>query len=98
MQYPKKLQHTYYYCACFKDIVSHMIKGTHACGLFYKHITTINDDSSIINKFETSLTNNARVVIYNCHMFIIQATDLFVTYLVQKGNSKFKWHSLKTPV
>jgi hypothetical protein len=34
----------------------------------------VNDDSSIINKLETSLTDDARVVIYNHHMFIVQAT------------------------
>ncbi len=44
-------------------------------GLFYKLITIINDDSSIINKLETSLTDDARVVIYDCRMFIVQATD-----------------------
>ena len=37
-------------------------------------MTIINDDSRIINKLETSLTDNARVVIYDCHMFIVQAT------------------------
>ncbi len=49
---------------------------THAatCGLYYKHITIINDDTSIVNKFEASLTDDARVVIYNRHMFIVQAT------------------------
>jgi hypothetical protein len=34
----------------------------------------VNDDSSIINKLETSLTDDARVIIYDCHMFIVQAT------------------------
>ncbi len=33
----------------------------------------INDDSSIINKLETLLTDDARVIIYDCHMFIVQA-------------------------
>jgi len=36
----------------------------------------INDDSIIINKFEASLTDDARVVIYIGHMFIAQATRL----------------------
>ncbi len=35
-------------------------------GLYYKHNTIVNDDSSIVNKYEASLTDNARVVIYNC--------------------------------
>ncbi len=46
-----------------------------SCGLFYKHITVINDNFSVINKFEVSLTDDARVVIYDHHMFIVQATD-----------------------
>jgi hypothetical protein len=32
----------------------------------------VNDDSSIVNKLETSLIDDARVVIYDCHMFIVQ--------------------------
>ena len=34
----------------------------------------INDDSGVINKLEASLTDDARVIIYDCHMFIVQAT------------------------
>jgi hypothetical protein len=37
----------------------------------------VNYDSSIVNKFGASLTDNARVVIYNRHMFIVQATSYF---------------------
>ena len=33
-----------------------------------------NHDSTVINKLEASLTDDARVVIYDCHMFIVQAT------------------------
>jgi hypothetical protein len=40
--------------------------------LYHKPITIVNDNSKVINKLETSLTDNARVVIYNCHMFIVQ--------------------------
>jgi hypothetical protein len=47
----------------------------HLCGLYYKPITIINDDSSVINKLETSLIDDARVIIYDHHMFIVQATD-----------------------
>jgi hypothetical protein len=43
-------------------------------GLYYKPIMTINDESSIINKLEISLIDDARVVIYDRHMFIVQAT------------------------
>jgi hypothetical protein len=46
-------------------------------GLYYKHIMIVNDDSRIINKLEPSLTDDARVIIYDCHhMFIVQATGL----------------------
>ncbi len=44
-------------------------------GLYYKPIMIVNDDSRVINKLETGLTDNARVVIYDHHMFIVQATD-----------------------
>ncbi len=35
----------------------------------------VNDDSSIVNKLGASLTDDTKVVIYNHHMFIVQATD-----------------------
>jgi hypothetical protein len=37
-------------------------------------MTIVNDDSRVVNKLEASLTDNARVVIYDRQMFIIQAT------------------------
>ncbi len=36
----------------------------------------MNDDSSIINKLETSLIDDDRVIIYDCHMFIVETTGL----------------------
>jgi hypothetical protein len=36
----------------------------------------INDNSRVINKLETSPTDDARVVIYDRHMFRVEATDL----------------------
>jgi hypothetical protein len=39
---------------------------------------TINDDSRVISNLETLLTDDARVVIYNCHMFIILATEFMI--------------------
>jgi len=39
-------------------------------------MTIVNDDSRVINKLEASLNDDARVVIYNHHMFIVQATDV----------------------
>jgi hypothetical protein len=41
----------------------------------YKPMTIVNDDSSVINKLETSLTDGAKVVIYDRHVFIVQATE-----------------------
>jgi hypothetical protein len=35
----------------------------------------VNDDARIVNKLDASLTGDARVVIYDHHMFIVQATD-----------------------
>ncbi len=37
-------------------------------------MTIVNDDSGVVNKLEASLTDDARVVIYERHMFIVQAT------------------------
>jgi hypothetical protein len=39
-------------------------------------MTIVNDDSRVINKLEASLTDDARVIIYDCHMFIVQATGI----------------------
>ncbi len=44
-------------------------------GLYYKHIMIVNDNSIVINKFVASLTDTAWVIIYDHHMFIVQATD-----------------------
>ncbi len=38
-------------------------------------MTIINDDARIINKLDASLTDDARVVIYDCHMFMEEAAD-----------------------
>ncbi len=34
----------------------------------------VNDNSSVVSKLETSIIDNARVVIYDHHMFIVLAT------------------------
>jgi hypothetical protein len=44
------------------------------CGLCYKPMTIVNDDSRVANKLEASLTDDARAVIYDYLMFIVQAT------------------------
>ncbi len=38
-------------------------------------MTIVNDNSGVINKLEASLTDDARLIIYDCQMFIVQATD-----------------------
>ncbi len=45
-----------------------------ASGLYYKHVTIVNYASGDVNKHRASLNGDARVVIYHCHMFIVQAT------------------------
>ncbi len=41
------------------------------CKLYYKHITIVNDDSSIINKWQVALTDDTKVIICDCNMFTI---------------------------
>ncbi len=45
-------------------------------GFYNKHVMIVSDDSRVINKLETSLTYGARVIMYDHHMFIVQATVL----------------------
>ncbi len=45
------------------------------CGLYYKPMMIVNDDSRIVNKLEASLTDDARVVIYDRRVFIVQAIE-----------------------
>ncbi len=47
-------------------------------GLYYKHMTIVNYASSIVNKLEALLTDDARVIIYNCHVFIVESTGVKV--------------------
>jgi hypothetical protein len=44
-------------------------------GLYYKSMMIVNDGARVINKLEASLTDDARVAIYDRHMFILQATE-----------------------
>jgi hypothetical protein len=55
-------------------------------GLYYKPMTIVNDDTRIVNKLNASLTDDARVVIYDHHMFIVQATDC-------RNNTKTRIHA-----
>jgi hypothetical protein len=47
---------------------------TATCCLHDRHTTIVNDDSSTINKFGASLSDDARVIICGRNMFILQAT------------------------
>ncbi len=38
-------------------------------------MTIVNYASSVVNKLGASLTDNVRLIIYDLHMFIVQATD-----------------------
>jgi len=58
------------------------------CGLYYKHITIVNDDYSVISKWHLPPPiDDAKVVIYNRNMFIIQATDLPVIWIFSIAHS-----------
>jgi hypothetical protein len=54
--------------------VPHLTDKKKLCGLYYKLIMIVNDDSLVVNKLEAFLTDDTRGVIYNRHMFIVQAT------------------------
>jgi hypothetical protein len=45
-------------------------------GLYYKHMTIVNDDSSVVSEQSFYLIDNARGTIYNHRKFIIQATGV----------------------
>jgi hypothetical protein len=62
--------------------------GAVLSGLYYKPITIVNDDSRVVNKLEASLTEDTRVIIYNRHLFIVQATDHFLSQLCWHGGSQ----------
>jgi hypothetical protein len=42
----------------------------------------VNDDYRVVNKLEASLSDDARVVIYNHHLFIVQATELYKKFII----------------
>ncbi len=53
-----------------------MPKNFTSFGLYYKHVTIVNYASSGVNKLRASLNDDTRVVIYDRHMFMVQATGL----------------------
>jgi hypothetical protein len=48
-------------------------------------MTIVNDDSRVINKLEASMTDDNRVVIYDCHMSIVQATEAWIESSIMSG-------------
>jgi len=54
-----------------------------SCGLYYKPMMVINDNSRVVNKLEAWLTDDTRVIIYDHHMFIVQATELTFFYALK---------------
>jgi hypothetical protein len=42
-------------------------------GLYYKHVTIVNYAFSGVNEVKASLNDDARVIIYDRHMLIVQA-------------------------
>ncbi len=53
------------------------IEDCDSSSLYYKHATIVNDNSSVISKWSFKFIDDSRVVIYDCHKLIIQATDSF---------------------
>jgi hypothetical protein len=47
-------------------------------GLYHKHVMIINYASSGVNKLKASLNDDTRVVIYDRHMFTVQATVMII--------------------
>ncbi len=56
---------------CLRYII---LQGFNTSGLYYKHMPIVNYASSVINKIEALLTDDAWVVIYDRHVFIVHAT------------------------
>ncbi len=44
----------------------------------------VNYDFSIINRLGATLTDDARVVIYDRHMFIVQATEAYLAHFIDE--------------
>jgi hypothetical protein len=58
-----------------KSVTNNAAK-TQSSGQYYKLMLIVNDDSWVINRLEASLIDDARLLIYDHHMFIVQATGL----------------------
>jgi hypothetical protein len=43
-------------------------------------MTIVNENSRVVNKLEASLADDVRVVIYDRHMFMVQAKEEYLKY------------------
>jgi hypothetical protein len=57
-------------------VMQEHVQVEHISGLYYKYMTIINYASSGVNKLRASLNDDARVVVYDHRMFIVQATGV----------------------
>jgi hypothetical protein len=48
-------------------------------------MTIVNVYSRVVNKLEASMTDDDRVVIYDCHMFIVHATEAWIESSIMSG-------------
>ncbi len=58
--------------------------GSRNCGLYYKHMMNVNDNSSVFIKWSSKLIDTARGIIYDWHMFIEQATGSWFILIILK--------------
>ncbi len=56
------------------SVVENFNQRVKICGLYYKQMTIVNDDSRVASKRGYMLIDDTRVVIYDRNMFIMQAT------------------------
>ncbi len=81
-----------------KPSTDSIITGSAYCGLYYKHMTIVNYTSSVIYKLEALLTDDARVVTYDCHVFIVTATCVLTNWHYHYVSAKWcstNWRSTK---
>ncbi len=52
--------------------------NTDTCGLYYKLTTIVNYASSVVSEQSFQLIDDARVIIYDRHVFIVQAAGVNV--------------------
>ncbi len=70
--------------------VSHLPSNQSASGLYYKHTMIVSYTSSVVNKLKALLTDDARVIIYDRHVFIVQASAVHHPPPTQKNICKYK--------